>query len=166
MTNFWHKHCSLVFRTAAKKKLRVVNQKITGVKNMKIFNVVLAALILTFSAGSMSAFANDGDVHEKVVTVGDVYIPSNFDSNSDAFVVVNGWFPHSCYKIKDIKVEHITANLHEITTTANVTEGLCLTVIVPFHKEVQIGKLAVGEHKLRFINGDGSYMEKTLTIGR
>ncbi|MGZ3693947.1 MAG: hypothetical protein ACXWQO_07075 [Bdellovibrionota bacterium] len=133
---------------------------------MKIFSVVLAALIVTFSAGSLSAFAKDGDIHEKVITVGDVYIPSSFDSSSDAFVVVNGWFPHSCYKIKDVSVQHINANLHEITTTANVTEGMCLTVIVPFHKEVQLGKLAVGEHKLRFLNGDGSYMEKSLTIER
>lgn len=130
---------------------------------IKIFSLVAAALVLTFSTG---AIAKEGDTHEKVVTVGDVYIPSNFDSSSDAFVVVNGWFPHSCYKIKDIKVEHPSANLHEITTTANVTEGMCLTVIVPFHKEVQLGRLNVGEHTLRFVNGDGSYMEKKLTIAR
>lgn len=126
-------------------------------------NLIAAVLVLTLANIGVS-FAKEGDVHEKVVTVSDAYIPSNFDSRSDAFVVLNGWFPHSCYKIKEVKVDHVNENLHQITTTANVTEGMCLTVIVPFHKEVQIGKLAVGQHTLRFMNGDGSFMEKTFTI--
>jgi hypothetical protein len=29
---------------------------------------------------------------------------------------------------------------------------------------VQLGKLNVGEHKIQFMNGDGTYMEKQLTI--
>ena len=30
--------------------------------------------------------------------------------------------------------------------------------------EVQLGKLSVGDHKIHFMNGDGTYMEKHLTI--
>lgn len=129
---------------------------------MKLFSLMALAAALTFSPALTKAA--EGDVHEKTVTIGDVYIPSNFDSGSDAFVVVNGWFPHSCYKIKDVDVKNLSDKLHEITLTANVTEGMCLTVIVPFHKEVQLGKLSVGTHTLRFMNGEGSYMEKSLTI--
>ncbi|HEY8278784.1 MAG TPA: hypothetical protein VIH99_04130 [Bdellovibrionota bacterium] len=123
--------------------------------------IAAAAMTFTFSA---PASARDGDVHEKVIGISDVYVPSNFDSRSDAFVVVNGWFPHSCYKLKSVKVDHLGPTLHQVTTVANVTEGLCLTVIIPFHKEVQLGKLNVGEHKIQFMNGDGTYMEKQLTI--
>jgi len=129
---------------------------------MKFFSMTLAAFTaFTFSA---AALAKDGDVREKVVGINDVYIPSGFDSRSDAFIVANGWFPHSCYKLKGAEVEHVGTALHQVTIKANVTEGLCLTVIIPFHKEVQLGKLAVGDHSIRMMNGDGTYMEKHLTI--
>lgn len=123
--------------------------------------IYVVAVAMGFSAG---AFAKDGDVHSKVVPVTDAYIPSGFDSGSDAFVVVNGLFPHTCYKLSSAKVEHVGPALHEVSTVANVTEGLCLTVMVPFSKEVQLGKLGVGEHKIHFMNGDGTYMEKRLVI--
>jgi hypothetical protein len=130
---------------------------------MKIFAVMMIAAVMTVATG---ASANEGDVHNKTVMVSDVYIPSGFDSSSDAFVVVNGFFPHSCYKMADVNVKNISPTVHEITATANVTEGLCLMVIVPYHKEVQLGKLVPGTHTLHFMNGDGTYMEKQLTIER
>lgn len=129
---------------------------------MKTMKMIFSVMMIL--AVSPVAFAAEGDVHEKIVPVSDVYIPSGFDSASDAFVVVNGLFPNSCYSVKDAKVDHVGPALHEIRTFANVTDGMCLMVLVPFHKEVQIGKLGVGEHKLHFMNGDGTYMEKRLTI--
>lgn len=129
---------------------------------MKTFLIILSVLMIP--AFSSVSSAKEGDVHETIVPVSDVYIPSGFDSGSDVFLVVNGWFPHSCYQLKDTRVDHIGTNLHEVRTVASVTEGLCLTVIVPFHKEVQLGKLSIGEHKIRFMNGDGTYMEKGLVI--
>ena len=128
---------------------------------MKTFSMILAAAALIFTN---TAIAKDGDVHEKVIGINDVYVPSGFDSRSDAFIVANGWFPHSCYKLKGAEVEHVGTALHQVTLKANVTEGLCLTVIIPFHKEVQLGKLVVGEHNIHMMNGDGTYMEKHLTI--
>ena len=125
--------------------------------------VTLAAMMMAFNFSS-GAMAKDGDVNDKVIPINDVYIPSGFDSASDAFLVVNGLFPNSCYRLKNVKVEHIGAALHEVSTFAGVTSGMCLTVMVPFHQEVQLGKLAVGEHKIHFMNGDGTYMEKRLTI--
>lgn len=122
------------------------------------------ALIMTAIPFSRPALAADGDVHEKVIGVSDAYVPSGFDSGSDAFVVENGWFPNSCYKLKSVDVNHVGPALHEVTTKANVTEGLCLAVIIPFHKEVQLGKLAVGTHKVHFLNGDGTFMEKQIVI--
>lgn len=129
---------------------------------MNKFMMILAAATAFGFAGQASA--KDGDIHEKVVAINDVYIPSGFDSTSETFVVVNGLFPHSCYKLRGAEVNHIGSSLHEVTTLATVTEGLCLTVIIPFHKEVQLGKLAVGEHQIHFMNGDGTYMERRLTI--
>ncbi len=131
---------------------------------MKIFNLALVAF--TIVAISPTAYAKNGESREKITPVSDVYVPNGFDSGSDAFVVVNGLFPNSCYSLKAVTVNHVGPTLHEVTTTANVTEGLCLAVIIPFHREVQLGKLAVAKHTLHFLNGDGTYLERQLTIER
>jgi hypothetical protein len=129
---------------------------------MKLLTAIATALVC-FTAPLAHA---DPVSHEQVVGVSDVYVPNGFDSNSDAFVVVSGLFPNSCYKIKEVQVKNVDAMTQELTATAEVTEGLCLTVIVPFHHEAQLGKLAMGTHKLRFMNGDKTFMEKDIVIGK
>lgn len=126
-----------------------------------------AKFVLVLLAGLISmpwSYAETPKTKDVIIGISDAYIPSNFDSSSDAFVVVNGIFPNSCYRLKEAQVEHVGSALHEVTTYATVTQGLCLMVMVPFHKEVAIGKLSVGEHQIRFLNGDGTFLEKRLTI--
>ncbi|WP_156501854.1 hypothetical protein, partial [Exiguobacterium sp. KKBO11] len=122
---------------------------------MKNFGLSLVAAACLAGLSSPS-YAKQGDVSDKVVPVTDVYVPSNFDSSSDAFVVVSGLFANSCYKVGDVKVDQVDANTQQVTTHASVTEGLCLMVMVPFHKEVQLGKLSPGDHTVRFLSGDGT----------
>jgi len=129
---------------------------------MKNLFTAFAAL---FCLAAPVAFAEPA-THDQVVGVNDAYVPSGFDTNSDAFAVVSGLFPNSCYKVKEVQVKNVDAMTHEITTIATVTDGLCLTVIVPFHHEAELGKLAAGTHKLRFVNGDRTFMEKEIVIGR
>ncbi len=101
---------------------------------------------------------------QQVVNVNNAYIPSGFDSASDAFVVVSGVFPSGCYQLKNTKVDHIGSALHEVRVIANVFEGSCIMVMVPFQSEAQLGKLSTGEHKINFMSGDGTYFERKLTI--
>ena len=108
--------------------------------------------------------ASNGNINEQIVGIQDVYIPSGFDSGADAFVVVNGMFPNGCYSYKRSSVDHPGATAHEVKVYADVREGMCLMVLVPFHHEIQLGKLAVGDHTIRFLNGDGTYLEKHLVI--
>lgn len=124
----------------------------------KILFLALMALV------SVSAQAKPGEPREQIVGISDAFFPSGFDSTSEAFIVVSGIFPNGCYQYNNAKVDHVGSALHEVRAYAKVTEGLCLMVLVPFQKEVQLGKLAVGEHAIRFINGDGTYWEKRLTI--
>lgn len=124
--------------------------------------LALVAMPFPFSA---AAFAADGGVQERVVNVTDAYIPSGFDSGSAAFVVVSGMFPNSCYKFKAIEVKNVGPALQEVTSKADVTQGLCLMVMIPWHREAQLGQLAVGTHQVHFMNGDGTYMEKQIVIG-
>lgn len=124
--------------------------------------------LLTAIALSFSGFMANADIlqdREVTVSINDAYIPSGFDGESDVYVVVSGLFPNSCYRWKGANVAHDKEqNIHGVQATAVVNQGMCLMVLVPFSKEVQLGKLGPGEHRIRFLNGDGTYMEKVLVL--
>jgi len=101
---------------------------------------------------------------EVIVSVADAYVPGGFDSTSDVFVVVNGIFPNGCYKWARADVSHPTQYVHEVRSVASVSQGMCLMVLVPFTKEVHVGQIGAGDHKIRMVNGDGTYLEKDLNI--
>lgn len=122
--------------------------------------VLAVASVLAVSLGAQAA----GDERQVPVGFSDAYIPSGFDSNSDTFVVASGIFPNGCYRWSEAEVSHSGTNVHEIRATANVSQGMCMMVLVPFTKEIHLGKLSVGNHAVRLINGDGTYIEKRLNI--
>jgi hypothetical protein len=128
---------------------------------MKIQSIVTALAIFGFAG---VASAQNLTVKEVAVSVTDAYIPSGFDSKSEAYVVVNGLFPNTCYALSEPKVDHKTATSHEIQTMAKVTPGICIRVFVPFNKEISLGYLATGKHNIKFLADDGTYFEKSLVI--
>jgi len=128
----------------------------------KINHLTLIALALF--AFAKSAIAEDEKPKEVAIGISDVYVPGGFDSDSDSFVVTNGIFPNGCYKYSRSEVTHVNNNVHEIKSFANVRQGMCIMVLVPFNKEVRLGKLSSGKHSLKFLNGDGTYLEKQLVI--
>jgi hypothetical protein len=103
---------------------------------------------------------------EKEVTIGisGAYIPAGFDSDSDTYVIVNGVFQNGCYRWKKSEINNLDALTHEVRSVAAVSQGMCLMVLVPFQKEIRLGKLQSGKHLLRFVSGDGTYLEKSLVI--
>lgn len=129
---------------------------------MKMFAKIAMALVgaVIISQGAQAR------AEEREVQVGfsDAYIPSGFDSNSDSFVIASGLFPNGCYRWKEADVTHTGPNSHEIRASATVNQGMCIMVLVPFTKEIHLGKLSVGTHAVKMINGDGTYIEKTLNI--
>lgn len=128
--------------------------------------MIFASLLSMMMTLPAIATAGEGLPQSKEVMVGvnDAFIPSGFDSETDAYVVVSGYFPNGCYRWSRVEIESKDAVTHEIKSFANVSQGMCLMVIVPFTKEVRLGKLQAGDHTLRFVNGDGTYLEKTLSI--
>lgn len=101
---------------------------------------------------------------EVAVGISDAFIPGGFDSDSDAYVVASGVFPNGCYTWKRADVKHRDAYSHEVQSVASVSQGMCLMVLVPFTKEIKLGKLDTGKHTLRFLNGDGTYLEKSMVV--
>lgn len=129
---------------------------------MKVF----AKLALALVGALMIAQGAQAGAEEREVQVGfsDAFIPSGFDSNSDTFVVASGLFPNGCYRWKESEVRHSSTNVHEIRASATVSQGMCLMVLVPFSKEIHLGKLVIGKHAVRLLNGDGTYIEKVIQI--
>lgn len=127
-------------------------------------SILLTALLATLSFSALA----DGETTTKDVAIGisDAYVPGGFDSESDVFVIVSGVFPNSCYAWKEANVarDDKSANVLNVQTMASVSQGMCLMVLVPFQKEVQLGVLGAGTHVVRFQSGDGTYLEKTIEI--
>lgn len=127
-----------------------------------------SAFLATAFVGSLSvpalAVAAAPTTKDIAIGVNEVYVPSGFESNSDAYVVASGLFPNGCYRWKNADVKNVDTFNHEIQPYATVSQGMCIMVLVPFTKEIQLGKLARGEHILKFLNGDGTYLLKSMTI--
>jgi hypothetical protein len=132
--------------------------------NSKFFTTAIVSATMTLLP--LMATADDQKPQEKEVIVGisDALVPGGFDSQTDAYVIESGVFPNGCYKWKRAEVTNPKANLLEVRTIASVSQGMCLMVLVPFTKEVKLGKLEAGTHTVRFVNGDGTYLERTLTV--
>lgn len=113
---------------------------------------------------SLTVHAEEPATKEVPASISGVFVPGGFDSNSDAYVVVNGVFPNGCYRWSRSDTTRLDSFTHEIKSMATVTQGMCIMVLVPFQKDIRLGKLAAGKHTLKFVNGDGTYFEKALSI--
>ncbi len=114
---------------------------------------------------SSTVFAAPATTDKEVeIGISGAFVPAGFDSASDAYVVVNGVFQNGCYSWKRADVNNTTDFNHEIKSVASVKQGMCIMVLIPFQKDIRLGKLATGTHTLKFLSGDGTYLEKTLTV--
>lgn len=98
------------------------------------------------------------------VSIHDVFIPEKIEGGSDAKIIVMGMFPNTCYRWDRAEIRDVSATEHVVQGHAILTETMCLMVLVPFNKEVNLGKLQSGSHTLRFLNGDQTYFERTLVV--
>ncbi len=133
-------------------------------KFFKSLNMAVVALsLLTFNQLAQ-AEGPTPQTRDVVISVSEVFIPGGFDSEADAFVVASGMFPNGCYRWKGAEVKNVDALTHEVQSSATVNQGMCIMVLVPFSKEIRLGKLQAGTHTLRFVNGDGTFLERTLQV--
>lgn len=126
----------------------------------------MLGVFVGISGGSAEAAikAMVNEPKDVVLSISDAYVPSGFDSGSDAYVVVNGFFPNTCYQWKHAAVHRSAPLVHEIRSVGKVRQGMCLMMLVPFTQEVRLGRLERGAHVLRFVNGDGTWIEKRMNI--
>jgi len=134
---------------------------------MEAYMRPLLAILFCFSILNFSSARADEPtpkVKDVPVSISEIYIPGNLDSRSQAFVVASGMFPNGCYRWKGAERTDIDAFTHEVRSLAAVSQGMCIMVLVPFSQEIRLGILKSGTHTLRFLNGDGTYLEKIMVI--
>ncbi len=125
-----------------------------------IASVLASFMICGFTLAATAGAPNK----DAVVAINDAFVPTGFDSHMDAFVIVSGIFPNGCYKWKAANVRHVSAVVHLIESVASVSQGECIMVLIPFSKDVHLGQLQSGNHTLRFVSNDGTFLEKILSI--
>jgi hypothetical protein len=124
----------------------------------------IAALILTMTTASIASAQTAPASKEVTIGLNEVYVPGGFSATTDVYVIASGLFPNSCYKWARAEVTNTTPLMHEVKSIATVSQTMCLMVMIPYTKEIKLGRLQTGDHTLRFVNGDGTYFEKTLTV--
>jgi hypothetical protein len=127
----------------------------------------MIAFALMFAAQNyltVSASADPIITKDVVISVNDVFVPEKVERGADAKVVVSGMFPNSCYRWSRVEVADTSPTEHKLQAHALVTQTMCLMVLVPYSKEVNLGKLQAGTHTLRFINGDETFFERSLVV--
>jgi hypothetical protein len=77
------------------------------------------------------------------------YIPVGFDTNDNSQLVAEGLFPNTCYKAvaPKVKVDHDLKTIR-LYPRALKYKGVCLQMVVPFHKEIDVGLLKAGTYKV------------------
>jgi hypothetical protein len=131
---------------------------------MRAVSLFSTLLFLIIFATPFNSEAVQGQNREVIVGINDAFIPGGFDIYSDTYVVASGIFPNGCYRWSRSDIKHVDQFNHEIRSIANVQQGMCIMVLVPFSKEVKLGKFSAGKHTLKFVNGDGTYLEKTMVV--
>ena len=129
-----------------------------------LFYSTVTSILIMAAPQIASAEPKQATTKDVTVSVSDAFVPGGFDSQADAYVVVNGLFPNGCYRWKTAEISNDDEFNHNVRSVATVNQGMCIMVLVPFTKEVRLGKLTTGTHTLKFINGDGTYLQKTLNV--
>jgi len=90
----------------------------------------------------------------EAVTFSKIYVPLGFDSNDNVQFVGEGVFSNSCYRPATV-----TTNVDVATKTIKVSPvaykyaGLCLQVILPYHRVVDVGVLPAGTWQVVQVDG-------------
>lgn len=124
---------------------------------MNLIRTTLAIIAIIFT---IQAKAEDYTPTKIQTSFGKVYIPDGFDNNDNVQIAGEGMFPNTCYRYAttSVQVDH-TAKTIRLNTEAYKYSGMCLQVIVPFDRVVDVGILKEGDYSI-ITNNDNQ------TVGR
>ena len=130
---------------------------------------ILVAFAFTLALG-IDARSNDSTYDEEpigkevITAVNEAFVPLVVQAGDQVWIVVQGLFSNACYRWSRAEVAPIGEFTRQIVTYAQVTQGICAMVLLPFQHEIFLGVLKPGVYVLQFPAGDGTYFEKTLSV--
>lgn len=130
---------------------------------MKLKNTFFAFAAIALSSTIAQAEVELPKATERAANISTALIPSGFD-NREPVAILGGLFPNSCYSWVRADVKQKDTFTHEVQAIARVQSGMCLMVMIPYSQEVELGEFAPGQHTVRFLNGDGTYIEKSIEV--
>ena len=119
---------------------------------MKRFIFAAAAMMMAHSA--FATPVTKAEPTTEAVTFSKIYVPLGFDSNDHVQFVGEGTFNNSCYRPANVTVavDNATKQI-KVGPVAYKYNGLCLQVILPFDRTVDVGVLAAGTWQV--VQADG-----------
>ena len=121
-----------------------------------MIRLLTASMSLLFLATTATASMLASTEPTKVTaTFNKVYVPGGFDSNDNVQIVGEGMFKSTCYRHAEtsVRVDEATHTIY-LGPVAYEYAGLCLQVILPFERVVDVGILKTGNWKI--VQGDGT----------
>lgn len=106
---------------------------------------------LLFFSSSVFAQGNIEEPEKVSIALAGAYIPAGFDSNDRAELVIEGYFPNTCYRVGPVE-KNVNSQTGEVVIrqTAYKYKGKnCLFMIVPFSQTVQVGLLKANTYKVK-----------------
>lgn len=113
----------------------------------RILNLAAAVAVATvgFAAQSFAQTNVKSEPSQVGVTFSKIYVPVGFDSNDHVQFVGEGTFKNSCYRpaATTVAVDNASKTI-KVGPVAYEYNGLCLQVILPFERVVDVGVLPAG----------------------
>lgn len=123
------------------------------------------ALLLVALLSSVVCFADHHDMY--FVPTDEIYVPSGFDSNDNAELVVTGYLPNLCYHSPKVNVDKIENNTIYVSLKAHYKHemnNVCPEIIVPITETVGVGVLKKGKYNVVVNQNQPTALSSKLTI--
>lgn len=125
---------------------------------MKSMTKVLFAALVAVPAMAMAVEIID-------YSPSDIFAPVGFDSNDNTQIVLAGTYPNTCYKVGEPSVTIDKANKRVfVQDKAFHHQGICLYMMVPYHKAVNLGVMEAGDYDIML--GDQSNPSAAVKTGQ
>jgi hypothetical protein len=121
--------------------------------NIQINRILVSLGVLASLAMANVVFAEtapDDQKQPEVVSVPltNAYIPKGFDSNDRVRLMVEGYFPSTCYRVREAQIDRNDGTIG-VTQTAFKYNGPCLWMMVSYSQPVNVGILKSTTYSLK-----------------
>lgn len=132
---------------------------------MKATSKLTAVLMGGLLLGSVGLADDIEQPIEILAPVEKVFLPTGFDNNDNAEVILHGEFPTSCYKVghSSFEVDRAAKVIKVALTAYEYKSSMCTQALTPYVESIHVGVLAAGVYRVEVA---GSDIKESIRIGR